>query len=230
MRKYKNRRQRKTNGKPVHEILYVRKCRRFKLKKKGYSNPCTSLLQAYRVSGVWGSQTSRQSAHEGRKVVSLTRRPPLPAQEIFLVHTSVRGWFEARDRGAAGGMSIKNSNDTIRIRTCDLPACIAMSQPTMLPDNQFSSLFCVSELSPRNLKSASCKQRECNILFRHCRFSFYTGVTFCSFFHDYVLYIYIHTHTHICIIPTLNLSIWKIVYYPRLNFNCHSGCSITMQD
>jgi len=32
--------------------------------------------QAQKVPGVWGSQTSRQSAHEGGKVVSPTYRPP----------------------------------------------------------------------------------------------------------------------------------------------------------
>jgi len=36
-------------------------------------------------------QISRQSAHEGGKVVSPTHRPPLPPQEIFLVLISVRG-------------------------------------------------------------------------------------------------------------------------------------------
>ena len=48
-------------------------------------------LQAWtslRVPGGCGSQISRQSAHEGGKVVSPTHRPPLP-QEIFLVLTSI---------------------------------------------------------------------------------------------------------------------------------------------
>jgi hypothetical protein len=49
-----------------------------------------------RFAGGWGSQISRQSAHEGGKVVSPTHRPLLPPQEIFLVLISVRSWVNTR--------------------------------------------------------------------------------------------------------------------------------------
>jgi hypothetical protein len=50
--------------------------------------------QALMFPGRWGSQISRQSAHEGGKVVNPMHRPLYP-QEIFLVLISFRDWVNA---------------------------------------------------------------------------------------------------------------------------------------
>ena len=76
--------------------------------------------QALRLSGDWGSEISRQSAHESVKVVSPILQPPLP-QEIFLIRISVKGLSRTQDHSAAGRMSMKNFIDTIGDRTSDLP-------------------------------------------------------------------------------------------------------------
>jgi hypothetical protein len=61
----------------------------------------------------------------------MERRNP---QEIFLVLIYVKRLSQPQGHSAAGRiMSMKNSNDTIGNRTCDLPACSAVPQPTAPP-------------------------------------------------------------------------------------------------
>jgi len=60
------------------------------------------------------------TAQDGGKVVSLTRRPPLP----LLVIISVRGWVDPRAIVRSEGFYInKKSTDTSWDRTSDLPIC-----------------------------------------------------------------------------------------------------------
>jgi hypothetical protein len=94
--------------------------------------------QALGVPGGWGSRISRQSAHQGGKVVSPTHWPSLP-QEGFLVLISVRGWVDARATMRPEGLSLKNCSDFIGNRTRDLPACIAVPQPNAPPRSPYSN-------------------------------------------------------------------------------------------
>jgi hypothetical protein len=109
----------------IYIYIYIYKA----YKKQSHCRP----RQALRFPGAWGSQLSRQSAHKGGKVVSLTHRPPLPLGNISGTNFCYR-LSQPQGHSAAGRIiSMKNSIDTIGNRTRDLPTCSAVPQPTAPP-------------------------------------------------------------------------------------------------
>jgi len=75
-------------GKPLEKRLFENR------EGEGRISWClVKVKQSLRVPGGWGSQISRQSAHEGGKVVSPTYRQPLPPENI---PGTVRGWVNFR--------------------------------------------------------------------------------------------------------------------------------------
>jgi hypothetical protein len=85
--------------------------------------------QALGVPSDWGCRISRQSAHEGGKVVSPTHRPSLPPGRIsgYFCQRLSRPQGHSADRWIK---SLKNSSDSIGKRIRDLPICSPVPQPT----------------------------------------------------------------------------------------------------
>jgi hypothetical protein len=90
------------------------------------------LGQAPRVSGGWGSQTFRRSAHEGGNIASPTHRPPV-LPRIYPWYSFLQG-----DESIPGRIkSMENSNHSFGIRIYYLAVCSAMSQQTTPPRAPF---------------------------------------------------------------------------------------------
>jgi len=95
------------------------------------------MASSYRITGLerplWvreveSPRTSRQSAHEGVKVISATHQPPIPPGSILGTHFSQRlSWTQAH---ITAGMIItkRNPNENIGNLTRDLPACSVVRQ------------------------------------------------------------------------------------------------------
>jgi len=84
---------------------------------KGRAIPLYIPGQALRVPGGWGSQISRQSAHEGGSVISPTHRSPLPPRKYswysFLLEAeSIRGPYCGRNGIVTGN----TFNFTLHVR------------------------------------------------------------------------------------------------------------------
>ena len=77
---------------------------------------------------------SKQSAHEGGKVVSLTHRPTLPSPgNIPGTHFCLTPSQPQRHSANGRIMSIENSDGTIGNRTRDIPTCSSLPQTTAPP-------------------------------------------------------------------------------------------------
>ena len=75
---------------------------------------------------VEAARMSRQSAHQGGKVVSRTHRPPLPPIRYPRYSFLLEGWVDPRAIMRPKGLSLKNSSETIGNRTFDLRPCGAV--------------------------------------------------------------------------------------------------------
>jgi hypothetical protein len=117
-----------STNKKTNKHHYTHHFQQIKVKvKKSLYRP----VQALRVPGGWVPQISRQSAHEGGKVVSpMHRQPALRTPRKYSWYS-----FLLEVESSPGPLCGRKDyvNDTMGNRTHDLPVCSAVPKPTAAP-------------------------------------------------------------------------------------------------
>jgi hypothetical protein len=125
-------------------------------------------------AGGWGSQISGQSAREGCTVVCRMHRPPLLPRKYSWYSFLLEAESNTGESEAGRITPMRNSNDTIGNRTCDLPACSLVPQQTA---------HSVPQLMNKQLeiRAHGCKSSHCRLVW-----IFYTQnalLRICRYFH-----------------------------------------------
>jgi len=127
-------RQNMINTSCCTHVAWGLKWRVFVLKKTRYIDIITSCVGNYAIFRWLKFGGYDRQIHltwtkiESVKIVSPRHRPPLPSRKYFC-----RSLSRLQGHNGAGRFKSKNSNDTIRNRTRNLPACSAVPQTTAQP-------------------------------------------------------------------------------------------------
>jgi hypothetical protein len=96
------------------------------------------------LQAVEATRLLRKSAHEGGKVISPTHLPSLPPRNNHFCYRLIR----PEGHSAAGRTkSMKNLREPIGNRSCDLPVCSTVAQPTALsctPSPSYQNVYNLS--------------------------------------------------------------------------------------
>ena len=130
-----------------NNLLYINTYSKY---VKCFSFTCITVKQSHyrsrqtqRLPGVWGSQISRQSSHEGRKIVSPTHRPPLFPRKYSWYSFLLRGWVDPRAIVRPEGLCQWKIPTTLGNRTRNLRSCSAVPQPPVPQRDPLLPVGCI---------------------------------------------------------------------------------------